>query len=401
MAWALKCEQKHLGPVAFFVCVMAINLIAILAIDMYAPALSGMQQSFNVSIGFLNLTLFGFFFVQAFATFFAGPLSDCIGRKPLVIGCMGLYTLASVGCALSPTVEWLVFCRMLQGAGLGGISTLATALIEDAFDSTSVQTAMTFMQSLIIIGPVLAPFLGSFVLMVTNWRGIFALLAVLGALSMIPACLITETHRGVTSGGSEFKRRVANTLTQCKGLIRQRSFVSLALILGMAGVPFFAFIAVVSYILLYVFQLDYIGYSVVYAIACLVDCVAPFAYLFLNKRLTNQRILLWCFALMGVSGVLMLVVGPWSAALFLIAFLPYCLAEGMARPLCFVVLLDQPEDRVGSASALANFSYVLITALATVVATMDWPSLILSLGVITVVSTVVSAVFFLWNHLAK
>ena len=68
------------------------------------------------------------------------------------------------------------------------------------------------------------------------------------------------------------------------------------------------------------------------------------------------------------------------------------------RPLAYVDLLNQPEDRVGSASALTNFSYVLITAVATVVATLDWPSLILGLGVITVATLLGVLALYFWGQ---
>lgn len=400
MGFALKREQRRVGPRGFFACVLAIELFAILAIDMYAPALPSMQATFEVSIGYLNLTMFAFFFVSAFATFLAGPLSDCLGRKPLLITATMLFTLSSAGCALSPSIELLVAFRVVQGIGVGSIQTLATALIQDAYASDSVQTAMTFMQSLVIIGPILAPFLGSFILIATDWRGIFGILAALGVVSVLLSLLISETHATADSRpeGRALGVTLRNVALDCKMLVSSKAFSSLALIMGFAGVPFFAFIAVVSYILMNHFGLDYAGYSVMYAATCLLDCVAPFAYLALSKRMPNKRILRLSFVLIAVSGIALLTVGEMSALFFFLAFAPYALAEGIVRPLAYVDLLDQPEDRVGSASSLANFSYVIITAVSTIVATLDWPSLIFGLGVITVATVVFAVALYVWGQ---
>lgn len=395
---ALQCQQKRLGPRAFFACVLAVDLIAILAIDMYAPALPSMQETFGVSISFLNLTMFAFFFISAFATFLAGPLSDCFGRKPLLMVMTGLFAASSFGCALSPSVELLVAFRVLQGIGVGGVQTLATALIQDAYTEDSVQTAMTFLQSLVIIGPVLAPFLGSFILVITDWRGIFCILGALGSVSVALTCAITETHRVEQGQDGSMGRMLRKIMSDCKSLVSSRSFTSLALIMGFAGVPFFAFIATVSYILMNDFGMDYLGYSLIYAAACLLDCVAPFVYLALSKRMPNKRILRLSFVLIGVSGVGLLAAGHLSPWVFLLAFAPYALSEGIIRPLTYVDLLDQPEDKVGSASALVNFSYVLITAVATVVATLEWSSLIWGLGVITAVSLLCVVVLYWWGQ---
>lgn len=442
MAFGLKCEQRRLGLRSFFVCILAIELFAILAIDMYVPALPSMQRSFDVSVGYLNLTMFAFFFVSAFSTFFAGPASDCFGRKPLLVGCTALFALSSAACAVAPTVEMLVACRVCQGAGVGGIQTLATALIQDAYDDDSVQTAMTFLQSLVIIGPVLAPFLGTFVLLFTDWRGIFGMLAVCGAATFALSLLVEETHKVGRGVGGAFGKRAGGVSDSafahkgasaedaggagvagegldegagrragfglaamarkvsgdCRALLRGRSFTSLALIMGVAGMPFFAFIAVVSYILIDFFAMDYLGYSVVYALSCLTNCVAPFVYMALSKRLGYKRILRICFCLIAVSAVGMLAVGSWTPALFFAAFVPYALAEGVIRPLSYVELLDQPEDRVGSASALVNFSYVLITAVATVVATLEWLTLVFGLGVITAATAAIMVALYAWGQ---
>lgn len=448
MAFGLKCEQRRLGARTFFVCILAIELFAILAIDMYVPALPSMQRSFGVSVGYLNLTMFAFFFVSAFSTFLAGPASDCFGRKPLLVGCTALFAFSSAACAVAPTVEMLVAFRVCQGAGVGGIQTLATALIQDAYDDDSVQTAMTFLQSLVIIGPVLAPFLGTFVLMFTDWRGVFGMLAVCGTVTVALSLLIEETHKvggglgGKVGGklgeraGERFGKRAdgtSNTASaregvsiektderlgevagqragfgladmarkvsgDCRALLRGRSFTSLALMMGVAGMPFFAFIAVVSYILIDFFAMDYVGYSVVYALSCLTNCAAPFVYMALSKRLGYKQILRICFCLIAVSAAGMLAVGSWTPALFFLAFVPYALAEGIIRPLSYVELLDQPEDRVGSASALVNFSYVLITAVATVVATLEWPTLVFGLGVITAATVAIMAALYFWGQ---
>ena len=407
MAFSLKCAQKRLGARSFFACVLAIDLIVILAIDMYAPALPSMQETFNVSIGYLNLTMFAFFFISAFATFLVGPASDCVGRKPFFVAATVLFTVASAGCAASPSVELLVAFRVLQGISVGATQTLVTALIQDAFAPNSVQTAMTFLQSLVIIGPVFAPFLGTFILSVTNWRGVFGILAGLGAAAVALSLLITETHKvgeGEGEGGapqpstSSVAQALAKVTRDCKELASNKSFLSLALIMGFAGVPFFAFIAVVSYILMNDFGLSYAGYSVIYAAASLLDCIAPFVYLALSKRLTNKRILRLCFVLIAISGIALVAVGKLSPLLFFLAFAPYALAEGIVRPLAYVDLLNQPPSRVGSASALANFSYTLITAVATVVATLEWPSLIVGLGIISLVTAAFVLALYLWGQ---
>ncbi len=77
------------------------------------------------------------------------------------------------------------------------------------------------------------------------------------------------------------------------------------------------------------FGMDYFGYSMIYALTCLLDCIAPFIYLALSKRMPDQRILRMSFVLIGVSGIALLAVGEISPGVFFLAFAPYALSEGV------------------------------------------------------------------------
>lgn len=176
-----------------------------------------------------------------------------------------------------------------------------------------------------------------------------------------------------------------------------RSFMSLALIMGIAGVPYFAFIAVVSYVLLDFFMLSYFEYSVIYAIACVVTIVAPYLYMALSKRLGVNAILRLSIALVAVTFVTMLAFGTASPLLFLLTFVPYALAEGVVRPMSYVVLLDQPDNRVGAASSFANCIYSVFTSVATVLATLPWSNFVTGVAVLAGASMVLMIALYLWG----
>lgn len=190
----LSVPQKHLGPRSFFVCALSINLLLILSIDMYVPALPSMQRAFDVSAAYLNLTVFVFFAFCAVGVVLAGPVSDRFGRRPVLVAGCGLFAASSILCALAPNVEFLVAFRIGQALGYGAVSTIETAMIKDAYAGPDLKLAMTCLQSLIIIGPALAPFLGTFVLSLAGWRGIFEFLAVCGVIGFLLSLLISETH---------------------------------------------------------------------------------------------------------------------------------------------------------------------------------------------------------------
>lgn len=377
---------------------IGIILIQILAIDMYIPALPSMQDAFDVSELYLNNTVFSFLFVSTVAMVLAGPISDRFGRKPvLLIGCL-LFTVGSLMCAVSPSVEILVVARAVEALGMGASMTLSGAIVKDAYRGDDLKLAMTLLQSLVIIGPVLAPFLGSFAVNMVGWRGVFWGLTIGGVVTVVFSCLIGETYDAAANEGKNLRASLITMLRDSKMLVSDKSFTSLALFIGVTGIPFFAFIAVSPYILLDDFQVSYLGYSLVYAGACATNCIAPFVYMLLSRRWNTPKIMRFVIALVFVSFVLLVAVGSVHPALLLLAFMPYALAEGVARPAAYLVLLDQPPNVVGTASAFGNFSYGVITALATVVATLSWPTFMFGLIVLTACSGVVAAVLYAIGH---
>lgn len=388
----LSVPQRILGPRSFLVCVLAVELCIIMSIDMYVPALPSMQREFDVTAAYLNLTMFAFFLVGAVGVVLAGPLSDRLGRKPVfAAGCV-LFTVASLGCVFAPTVEVLVLFRMVEAFGYGMVITVETALVKDAFSGPDLKTAMTFVQSFILIGPAAAPFLGTFVLSHGGWRGIFVALTVFGAVATVLALLISETlPRQAREGCGSVGAALASTWSGVRKLAHDKGFMALVVILGLASVPYFAFIAVISYILLDHFAVGYGEYNVLYLLFCMVTIVAPYVYSAASKRMHGSIILKASILLTAASAVLLQLFGLAGPLLFLAAFVPATLAEGVIRPLSYVVLLDQPNDRVGAASSFSHFSYNLFTAIATAVATLPWSNFVLGLAVITLASALAMA----------
>ena len=322
----LSVPQKHLGPRSFFVCALSINLLLILSIDMYVPALPSMQRAFDVSAAYLNLTVFVFFAFCAVGVVLAGPVSDRFGRRPVLVAGCGLFAASSILCALAPNVEFLVAFRIGQALGYGAVSTIETAMIKDAYAGPDLKLAMTCLQSLIIIGPALAPFLGTFVLSLAGWRGIFEFLAVCGVIGFLLSLLISETHLRGDAPAPGVADSLRDMLRGVRALGGDRSFMALALLMGVAGMPYFAFIAVVSYVLMDFFAVSYFTYSCIYAAACVVTIAAPYVYVWLSKSMKVRGILKLCVGLTALSFALMAAFGTASPVLFLVAFVPYALA---------------------------------------------------------------------------
>ena len=389
--------QKHLGPRAFLACVLVINASFILAIDMYVPALPLLLEEFDTSASFLNLTMFMFMLVSAFAILVAGPLTDKFGRKPILIVSCAVFGASSIGCALSTSVLMLTVFRVGQAIGFGLVETDVTAMIKDAYTDKDLKFAMSLLQSLVIVGPVLAPFLGTLLLAIGGWREIFVALAVMGIIGLVIALVISETMHADHRLAAGVVPALRDMMMRVRSLLSKRSFTAMALIVGVAGLAYMGYIAVASYILLDDFDSGYVIYNLVYAGICGVSVLAPFVYLRISKMMSPRALTVLCAVLGLVAAAFMAVFGIWGPFAFFCCFVPYALMEGIIRPHAFVVLLDQPPDQVGSASAFANFVYTMLGAAGTVVMTLPWTSYVGGLAIVMGACSIIMLALCAWG----
>lgn len=389
--------QKHLGPRAFLACVLVINASFILAIDMYVPALPLLLEEFDTSASFLNLTMFMFMLVSAFAILVAGPLTDKFGRKPILIVSCAVFGASSIGCALSTSVLMLTVFRVGQAIGFGLVETDVTAMIKDAYTDKDLKFAMSLLQSLVIVGPVLAPFLGTLLLAIGGWREIFVALAVMGIIGLVIALVISETMHADHRLAAGVVPALRDMMMRVRSLLSKRSFTAMALIVGVAGLAYMGYIAVASYILLDDFGSGYVIYNLVYAGICGVSVLAPFVYLRISKMMSPRALTVLCAVLGLVAAAFMAVFGIWGPFAFFCCFVPYALMEGIIRPHAFVVLLDQPPDQVGSASAFANFVYTMLGAAGTVVMTLPWTSYVGGLAIVMGACSIIMLALYAWG----
>ena len=173
----------------------ALSAFGPLSIDMYLPGMPELRADFGVGASQTQLTLSACLLGLATGQLLAGPMSDAFGRRrPLMLG-VGLYAVASLLCALAPTIQALIAFRFIQGfAGAAGI-VIARSVVRDLY--SGVAAARFFSLLLLVSGlaPILAPLLGGQLLRVVSWRGVFVALALIGvALVIAAAAFLSETH---------------------------------------------------------------------------------------------------------------------------------------------------------------------------------------------------------------
>jgi DHA1 family bicyclomycin/chloramphenicol resistance-like MFS transporter len=157
-----------------------------LALTIFLPSLPAIARSFNVAYGTAQLTLSVYLFAFAFAQLAVGPLSDSMGRRPVLLASLVVFTIGSICCALSPTIETLIASRLIQACGACGGVVLGRAIVRDSRSGPEMMRSMGYMASAMALAPALSPLLGGQLLGAFGWQGSFWFTAAVG-LAMLGA----------------------------------------------------------------------------------------------------------------------------------------------------------------------------------------------------------------------
>lgn len=168
-------------PLGLAALLAALSIVSPFSIDTFFPALRSMQADLGVGALGIQQTLTAYMVPYAVMSLFYGPLSDAIGRRPVVLWGLAGYTLASVACVLAPGFWALLAFRALQGATAGAGLAVGRAIVRDLYDGAAAQRLMNTVTMFFSLAPAIAPVVGGWIYVGFGWRAVFVLLALLGA----------------------------------------------------------------------------------------------------------------------------------------------------------------------------------------------------------------------------
>ncbi len=171
-----------------------LGMLGPFSIDTYLPAFTGISNAIGATPVEMQQTLSAYLFGFALMNLFHGALSDSFGRRPVVLWGLALFTLASIGCALSQHIGALVFFRALQGMSAGAGIVVSRAVIRDMFPPADAQRVMSQVTIYFGVAPAVAPMVGGLLFVHVNWHAIFWFLAAIGlVLWVVNYRLLPET----------------------------------------------------------------------------------------------------------------------------------------------------------------------------------------------------------------
>jgi DHA1 family bicyclomycin/chloramphenicol resistance-like MFS transporter len=348
----VSADHRPMGFPEFVVIIASIMALNPLAMDMMLPALPNIASAFHLAdANRPQMVLSTFIIGFGVGQFVMGPLSDRFGRRPVLLGGMTVYGIASLLAIAAPTFETLLLARALQGLGTSATRVIATSIVRDCYAGRRMASVMSLAMMVFIAVPVLAPSFGQAVLLLTQWRGIFVVLMLYGVVALIWSALRMPETLPVSRRRSLAVREVFDAFRQT---VTNRQTLGYALTAGGVVGSLFAFVFTSQQVFTEIYKLGPY-FPVAFAAVAIGTAIAGF----INSRFVDRlgmRVISHG-ALLGyvaVSGIMLaaakLQMLPLPLFMFLSALMMFAFGLMISN---FTALAMEPQGRIaGTASSL-------------------------------------------------
>jgi MFS transporter, DHA1 family, multidrug resistance protein len=343
----------------------SVYTIGPLATDLYLPALPDVATDLGASSAAIALTVTTFLLGLAIGQLLAGPLSDMYGRRrPLLVG-LAIFTLTCVLCALTPSAEFLIAVRFVQGlAGATGI-VITNAVVTDYSRGREAARLLSRLAVISGLAPIVAPLIGAELLRFMTWRGIFVVQTGLGALLCLAVAL------GLRESLAPARRQAQGEWLAFRAmgmLSRDPAFMGLAMASALAFVAFFGYLAASSFVYQDLYGVSPALFAALFGINAVGMLVASQVNHRLLRRFSPNQLLgagLITGTVAGVAVLVVTLVGGLGVAALAVPLFVLIASLGFVFPDSTALALSLHPDIAGSASAYFGTARLGLGALAT------------------------------------
>ena len=353
--------QRALSTGFWLVLLTVLIALPRLTLDLHLPALPAMADYFHSSDSQLQLTLTLYTLGSAISLLVSGPLTDRFGRRPVLLAGLLLYVVATVTCAQADSLGVLVIARLFQALGGCCTTVIGRVIVRDYFDRHEQARLLGLISMAMAISPMAAPVLGSLMLPLINWRGLFGLLAVIGT----GLCLVVYRRLPETRPPQVAAAPPSNLLRVYGQLLRDRYFLRYALAIGCVYSTYFPFISESSALLQRGYRLTATEYALVFAATISGYMLGANLFRRLVLRFEPDRLINAGIGLNVLGSVLLAMAtlalpGEWLA--IVLPMVVIMVSVGMVIPACQLSVLQPYGAIAGTASGLFFFIQMFLTA---------------------------------------
>jgi Bcr/CflA subfamily drug resistance transporter len=326
-----------------------LSMLGYLATDMYLPAFGAMQQDLQISAGAISASLSIFLAGFAFAQLLWGPLSDRIGRKPVLLIGLALFAVGCLGMLWVENVTQLWSLRFIQAIGVCSAAVTWQAIVVDRYRDGKANRVFASIMPLVALSPALAPLLGAWLLNHMGWRAIFAVLLGITALLLIPTLLLKDRSRLVPSAD----KKPSLGFMQ---ILKSPVFSGNVMVFAACSAGFFAWLTGSPFIL------GDMGYSpndigLSYVPQTLAFLLGGYSCRSALNRISGKTLLPWLLVAYGISMLALYLIATLSEPTLTTLLIPFCfmaLVNGASYPILVANALMPFPNNSGKAAALQN-----------------------------------------------
>ncbi|ATN00730.1 purine nucleoside transporter PunC [Proteus terrae] len=344
-----KTSTQSKTPMSFMVYLAGLSMLGYLAIDMYLPAFGMMQRELSISEGAISNSLSIFLFGFAVAQLLWGPLSDKVGRKPILLTGLSLFSLGCLGMLWVESATGLLAMRFLQAFGVCSAAVIWQALVIDRFDESRAQHVFALIMPLVALSPALAPLIGASLLNHGGWRMIFMLLMAVTLVLMLPTLMLKNIKQKSVTDANQSS---ASFIT----LLKSPLYTGNVLVYASCSAGFFAWLAGSPIIL------EKMGYSpqdigLSYIPQTIAFMVGGYGCRILLSKMTGKTLLPLLLIGYAVSMTALYLVAKFTEPTLTTILIPFCIMaamNGASYPIAVSNALSAYPEISGKAAALQN-----------------------------------------------
>lgn len=341
------------GSIALTALLALLSGMTALNVDFYLPSMPGAAHALGAG-GTIQLTISAYLIGVALGTPVFGPMADRLGRKPVLLGAVGIYCAGSAICALAPSIEVLIGGRILQGIGPSGMTVIARAIVRDLFEGTHMARQLSRIGTVTATGLLFLPVLGGLAETLFGWRAAFIALLAAGLLIGLTVWLrLPETIRARAP-----KVSLVTTLGGYLVILRNRSFVAHVAILSCGYLGLIAWVSSASLVLQNLYGLSPLTFSVVFVGASagyLIGTAMAARYVMrigIDRTIGLGVVILICGGL-TMTTLVMLEVRSWAALVLPMGL--YVIGMGHVFPQTIAGAMAPFRNNAGAAASLTGF----------------------------------------------
>lgn len=357
-------KSKKINIKSLIIVLGCLNGLMPFSTDLYLPAFPAMAENLGTNAGLVTLSMSTFFAGACVGQFFNGPLLDRFGRKNPMLIALFFFFLTSLGCAMANNITVLCVFRFFQAISISVCAVGSRATVRDVFPVEKIASIFSTLSLVMGVAPIIAPTLGSFILLFSDWKGIFIFLAIM-ALALLVALHFFLPH--VKEADSNYSLKPKAILGNYKKVIQTKGYIGYTIITALASAVLFSWISSSSLIFIGILGISKQQFGWIFA--CTASCMILGSQVnrLLLRKFTSHTIALWAVGLQLLVCCFLLYTAMYSLTVIhlLLGMCFFMLFLSLITPNTMAITIRPFTENIGSANAIMGVTQMAFSALIT------------------------------------